>query len=75
MTASGSSSGSLAQLDPCNGASSQAWEAVPAGNGYVFHPANNTSLCLDVQGDGTAAGTLVEAYTCNGGNNEKWVLN
>jgi hypothetical protein len=48
---------------------------VPAGSGYVLHPANNTSLCLDVQGDGTANGTLVDAYTCNGGNNENWVLN
>ena len=75
LTASGSSSGSLVQLDPCNGASSQAWEAVSAGNGFVLHPANNTSLCLDVQGNGAADGTLVEAYTCNGGNNEKWVLN
>ena len=75
LTASGSSSGSLVQLDACSGASSQAWQAVPAGSGYVLHPANNTSLCLDVQGDGTANGTLVEAYTCNGGKNENWVLN
>jgi len=75
LTASGSTSGSLVQLDPCNGASAQAWEPVPAGNGYVFHPANNTSLCLDVQGDGTAAGTLVQAWTCNGQSNETWVLN
>lgn len=74
MTASGSGSGSLVQLDPCNGSSAQAWQAVVAGNGYVLHPANNTSLCLDVQGDGTAAGTLVQAWTCNGGNNEEWVL-
>jgi len=75
MTASGSTSGSLVQLDPCNGSSAQAWEAVPADGKFVFHPANNTSLCLDVQGDGTAAGTLVQAWTCNGGNNEQWVLN
>jgi len=75
LTASGSTSGSLVQLDPCNGAPAQAWEAVSAGNGFVLHPANNTSLCLDVQGNGTADGTLVEAYACNGRNNEKWVLN
>lgn len=75
MTASGSASGSLVQLDPCNGSPAQAWQAVTAGNGYVFHPANNTSLCLDVQGDGTAPETSVIAWTCNGGNNEQWVLN
>jgi hypothetical protein len=75
MTASGSTSGSLVQLDPCNGSSAQAWEAVTADNGYVLHPANNTSLCLDVQGDGTTAGTLVQAWTCNGQKNETWVLN
>lgn len=75
VTASGSNSGSLVQLDPCNGAAAQAWQAVPYGNAFVFHPSNNLSLCLDVQGDGTSAGTLVQAYTCNYGNNEQWVLN
>jgi hypothetical protein len=75
MTASGSTSGSLVQLDPCNGSSAQAWEAVPANGAYVLHPANNTSLCLDVQGDGTGAGTLVQAWTCNGGKNETWTIN
>ena len=75
MTASGSTSGSLVQLDPCDGSPAQAWQAVPANGGFVFHPANNTSLCLDVQRDETAAGTLVEALTCNGKNDEEWVLN
>jgi len=75
VTASGSTSGSLVNLQPCNGSSAQAWEAVPSGDAFVFHPANNTSLCLDVKGDGTAAGTLVQASTCNGGNNEEWVIN
>jgi hypothetical protein len=75
MTASGSSSGSLVQLDPCNGSPAQAWQAVTAGNGYVFHPANNTSLCLDVQSAGTAPGTLVQAWTCDGTPAETWALN
>jgi hypothetical protein len=75
MTASGATSGSLVQLDPCNGAAAQAWQAVPYGNAFVFHPSNKPSLCLDVQGDGTSAGTLVQAWTCNYGNNEQWALN
>jgi hypothetical protein len=75
MTASGSGSGSPVQLDPCDGSSAQAWQAVTAGSGYVFHPASNTSLCLDAQGAGTAAGTLVQAWTCNGTQAETWVLN
>lgn len=74
MTASGATSGSVVNLQPCIGSTAQAWEAVPSGDALVFHPANNTSLCLDVQGDGTAAGTLVQAWTCNGGNNEQWVI-
>jgi hypothetical protein len=75
MTATGSASGSPVQLDPCNGSSGQAWEAVPGANGYIFHPAINTTLCLDVEGDGTTNGTPLIAWTCNGGNNEEWVLN
>lgn len=75
MTASGATSDSLVQLDPCTGTLAQAWEAVPEGDAFVLHPANNTSLCLDVQGDGTAAGTLVMAHTCNYNTNEQWVLN
>lgn len=75
LTASGSSSGSLVNLQPCNGSPAQAWQAVPSSVGYTFNPANNTSLCLDVQGDSSAQETLVQAWTCNGGNNEQWVLN
>ncbi len=74
VTASGATSGSVVNLQPCIGSTAQAWEAAPSGDAFVFHPANNTSLCLDVQGDGTAAGTLVQAWTCNGGNNEQWVI-
>jgi alpha-galactosidase len=61
-------------LDPCNGSSAQAWEAVASGSFYVFHPANNTANCLDVRGDGTSSETIVQVYTCNGGNNEQWAL-
>ena len=75
VTASGSTSGSLVNLQPCNGSPAQAWQAVPASVGYTFNPANNTSLCLDVQGDSSAPETLVQAWTCNQGNNEQWVLN
>jgi hypothetical protein len=74
LTASGTASTSAVVLDPCNGSTAQAWEAVPSGNFYVFHPANNTANCLDVRGDGTASGTIVQVYTCNGGNNEQWAL-
>lgn len=75
VTASGATSGSVVNLQPCNGTSAQAWEAVPSNNAFVFHPANNLSLCLDVQGNATAAGTLVQVWTCNGGSNEAWALN
>jgi Thaumatin family/Ricin-type beta-trefoil lectin domain len=74
VTASGTGSTSLVNLQPCNGSSAQAWEAVASGSFYVFHPANNTANCLDVQGDGTGSGTLVQVYACNSGNNEEWAL-
>jgi hypothetical protein len=74
VTASGTASTSVVNLQPCNGSSAQAWEAVASGSFFVFHPANNTANCMDVRGDGTASGTLVQVYTCNGGNNEQWAL-
>ena len=74
VTASGTGSTSVVNLQPCNGSSGQAWEAVASGNFYVFHPANNTGNCMDVRGDGTGSGTLVQVYACNGGNNEQWGL-
>lgn len=74
VTASGTASTSQVNLQACNGSSAQAWEAVPSGSFYVFHPANNTANCLDVRADGTASGTLVQVYACNGGNNEQWAL-
>ncbi len=73
-TASGTSSGAVVNLQPCNGSTGQAWQAVASGSGYAFHPASNTSLCLDVRGAGTANGTLVQTYTCNGTNAQTWAL-
>jgi subtilase family serine protease len=76
VTASAASSDSAVNLQPCNGSLGQAWTAVPAGGGvYVLHPANNTSLCMDVSGAGTANGTGIIAHTCNGGSNESWAIN
>ena len=74
LTASGTTSGSIAVLDPCAGTSAQAWEAVASGSNYTFHPANNTALCLDVVSAGTASGTLVDVYTCNGTAAQSWAL-
>jgi beta-glucanase (GH16 family) len=74
LTASGTASASSVVLDPCDGSTAQAWQAVTSGNFYIFHPANNTANCLDVRGDGTATETIVQVYACNGGNNEEWAL-
>ena len=73
MTATGAS-GSAVNLQPCNGSTAQAWEAVAAGSGYTFHPATNTGLCLDVRSAGTANGTVVQTYSCNGSNAQTWGL-
>ena len=73
-TASGSSSGSPVNLQPCNGSSAQAWQAVAVGSRYTFHPANNTALCMDVDHSGISNGTLVQVWTCNGTNAQSWAL-
>lgn len=74
VTATDANSGSAVTLQPCKSASTQAWSAVLTGGHYAFHPANNTSLCLDVRYAGTAAGTVVQAYTCNGTPAQQWNL-
>ena len=75
VQASGSSSGSVVNLQPCNGSSGQAWNVAPAGSTYVLHPANNTGLCLDTQGQSAAQGTVVVANTCNGSSSQSWSIN
>jgi aryl-phospho-beta-D-glucosidase BglC (GH1 family) len=76
LTASGTTSGSPAVLDPCVGSSGQAWEAVATGTGsyYILHPANNTALCLDVEDASSTSGTGVQVYTCNSTNAQSWNL-
>jgi hypothetical protein len=74
LTASGTGSGSAVVLDPCAGSTGQAWEAVQSGSDYVFHPANNTGLCLDVKGASSTSGTGVDVYSCNGTNAQNWAL-
>ena len=75
LTASGTASTAAVVLQPCNGSSAQAWNAVSTNGTYAFHPANNPSNCLDVRGDATAPGTAVQVYTCNSGPNEQWAVN
>jgi hypothetical protein len=74
LTASGTGSGSAVVLDPCAGSTGQAWEAVQSGSDYIFHPANNTALCLDVKGASSTSGTGVDVYSCNGTNAQNWAL-
>jgi hypothetical protein len=74
LTASGTASGSAVVLDSCVGSSAQAWEAVKSGSNYILHPANNTGLCLDVEGASSNSGTPVQVYTCNGTNAQSWAL-
>jgi subtilase family serine protease len=74
MTASGSTAGSLVNLQPCNGSPAQSWNAVLSEGSYLFHPASNPSLCLDVTRDLTTNGTPLQIFTCNGLNDEQWVV-
>lgn len=74
LTASGASRGATATLQPCNGSSAQAWRATPKNGGYVWNPANNTGLCLDVNAWGTTNGTGVGLWSCTAGDNQRWLL-
>jgi hypothetical protein len=75
LTASSPTSGAAVNLQACDGSAAQAWSAAVSGSTFIFHPASNTSLCLDVTGDATGDGTPVQVWTCNGGNNEQWAIN
>jgi subtilase family serine protease len=73
MTATGSTSGSIVNLQPCNGSTGQAWGAVTVGQGaYELQSALNTGVCLAVQGDGTGWGTPVVVTTCTEASDEVW---
>ena len=73
MTSTGSTSGSVVNLQPCNGAAGQAWGAVTVGAGiYELQSALNTNLCLTVQNNGTGDGTPVVAATCSGSSDQQW---
>jgi beta-glucanase (GH16 family) len=77
LNAGGTTSGSVANLWGCNGSSAQSWnvtpDSQPAGY-YQLKPANNGTLCLDVNGAGTADGTQVLVYTCNSTNAQQWLI-
>lgn len=74
MTATGGTSGSVVNLQPCNGAQGQAWGAVTVGtNTYELQSALNTNLCLTVQNNGTGNGTPVVAATCTGSSDQAWL--
>ena len=74
MTATGSTSGSVVNLQPCDGAPGQAWGAVTVGtNIYELQSALNIDLCLTVQNNGTGDGTPVVAATCSGSSDQQWL--
>jgi hypothetical protein len=74
VTSTGSTSGSVVNLQLCNGSLGQAWNVVSTGSHYILESADNTSLCLAVQNAGTTDGTLVVAATCDGGSEQSWAF-
>ncbi len=73
VTATGGS-GAAVNLQPCSGSAGQAWNAEASGGLYLFHPAGDSTLCLDVRSSGTSSGTPVQTWSCNGSNAQKWAL-
>lgn len=75
-TATGSSAGSVVNLQPCNGSSGQAWNAVYANGTYALRPATNGNLCLAARDGGTGDGTEAIVTTCNSGSaSQRWAIN
>jgi len=75
MTATGTTNGSVVNLQPCNGSPGQAWNTVYSGGTYELRPANNTNLCLDVKDFGTANGTAAQVWGCASSSNQRWAIN
>ena len=61
-------SGSLVELDGCDGDRHQQW--APAPYGLLINPASGK--CLDDPAFNTAEGTQLDLWTCNGGANQQW---
>jgi hypothetical protein len=73
INAAGSSVGSVVNLEPCNGASSQSWNVVAANGFYELQPANTSNLCLSAPG--TANYTQLRVTTCTGSSSQLWAIN
>lgn len=72
LAATGTTSGSNAQVATCAGTSTQSWTAVATGAVNLFN--GHDDLCLDVQGGGTSSGTNVQVYQCNGTISQQWTF-
>ncbi len=54
------------------GTTSQQWQLVATGNGYVKLANYNSGKVLDIPGKSSTAGLQLEQWTDNGGTNQQW---
>jgi hypothetical protein len=55
-----------------SGATSQQWQIISTGNGYVKLVNRNSGKVLDVPNQSTATGVQLDQWTDNGGANQQW---
>jgi hypothetical protein len=71
---SGTASGTLIDLAPCDGQPNQAWNVVSSGSSYTLQPANAPSMCLTSPNATTTIGTQLEITTCSGNADQLWQI-
>ncbi|HXU06889.1 MAG TPA: RICIN domain-containing protein [Polyangia bacterium] len=73
--ANGTTSGTVIEVQDCNGSFNQAWMSSEQGAGSAVFAYRNSAapaLCLDVLNWGTNNGAAIDMYTCNGGQNQQF---
>ncbi len=68
---SSTASSAKAQIQPCDGSSTQRFQLQAAGAFYAIRNVNS-GKCLDVQARSTAEGASIIQYTCSGATNQQW---
>lgn len=74
VSGASTASGGLIVQSTNSGATSQQWQLVGAGAGYVKLVNRNSGLVLDVPNNSTTQGVQLDQWTDNGGTNQQWQL-
>lgn len=74
VSGSSTSAGALIVQTTVSSATSQQWQLLSAGSGYVYLVNRNSGLVLDVPGSSTTQGTQLDQWGNSGGTNQQWQI-